>query len=105
MLQQHSEKVRMKCDIEGFLPDENPWTALLSAEEEYAVLILVNTQRKTQDEAEYVVRGERLRRRPLKEMASWSSMKAKWWRCWASMIAARTNQDTTPKRSWTRQRS
>jgi hypothetical protein len=66
MLQQHSEKVCMKCDIEGFLPDENPWTAPLSAEEEYAVLILVNTQRKTQDEAEYVVRGERLRRRLLK---------------------------------------
>jgi hypothetical protein len=63
MLQQHSEKVRMKMDVEGFLPDENPWVALLSPEEEYAVQILVNTQRKTQEEAEYVVRGERLRRR------------------------------------------
>jgi hypothetical protein len=63
MLQQHSEKVRMKTDAEGFPPDENPWVAPLSPEEEYAVQILVNTQQKTQDEAEYVVRGERLRRR------------------------------------------
>jgi hypothetical protein len=63
MLQQHSEKVRMKSEVEGFLTDENPWIALLSPEEEYAVQILVITQRKAEDEAEYIVRGERLRRR------------------------------------------
>jgi hypothetical protein len=62
MLQQHSEKVRVKTDAKGFLPDENPWVAPLSPEEEYAVQILVKTQRKTQVEAAYVVRAERLRR-------------------------------------------
>jgi hypothetical protein len=69
MLQQHSEKIRMKSDVEGFLPDENPWAAPLSPEEEYAVQILVGTQRKTPDEAEFIVRGERLRRRQPKKDA------------------------------------
>jgi hypothetical protein len=63
MLHQHSEKVRLKSAVEGFLPDENPWLAPLSPDEEYAVQILVGTQRKSRDQAEYVVRGERLRRR------------------------------------------
>jgi hypothetical protein len=53
----------MKSDVEGFVPDDNPWAAPLSPEEDYAVQILVSTQRRARDEAEYIVRGERLRRR------------------------------------------
>jgi hypothetical protein len=63
MLQPHSEKVRVKSEVEGFLPDDNPWAAPLSPEEEYAVQLLVATRRKDQSEAEYLIRGERLRRR------------------------------------------
>jgi hypothetical protein len=63
MLQPHSEKVRVKSEVEGFLPNDNPWAAPLSPEEEYAVQLLVATRRKDQSEAEYLIRGERLRRR------------------------------------------
>jgi hypothetical protein len=63
MLQQHSQKVRIKSDVEGFLPDDDPWAPPLSPEEEYAVLILVSTRGKIKDEAEYAIRGERLRKR------------------------------------------
>jgi hypothetical protein len=62
MLQQHSEKVRLISEVGGFLPDDNPWAAPFSPEEEYAVQLLVATRRKDQSEAEYMIRGERLRR-------------------------------------------
>jgi hypothetical protein len=67
MLQQHSEKVRLKSEVGGFLPDNNPWVAPFSPEEEYAVQLLVATRRKDQCEAEYLIRGERLRRRSSKK--------------------------------------
>jgi hypothetical protein len=67
MLQQHSEKVRLKSEVAGFLPDDDPWVAPLSPEEEYAVQLLVATRRKDQTEAEYMIRGERLRRRRSKK--------------------------------------
>jgi hypothetical protein len=69
MLHEHSEKVRLKSEVGGFLPDDDPWVAPLSPEEEYAVHLLVATRRKDQSEAEYLIRGERLRRRRSKKVS------------------------------------